>query len=231
VSKVLSSTNLADLSDVDLTAPAAGSLLQFSGGRWVDVVPNLDLLADVSTSGGSAPTDGQALLYDSASGLWQPGTVAGDGGGGGPSGSALVASVKYGSGATVVVPSGGAKFGPATAYPDLVFTLAAAATVQIESYLYLLTTTLSDFCFAISPDNWATSYLLDAYSGSQPPEAWRVQYAKLRVLGESNYQTPFIPAAILALPAGDYRVRLWKLTTTGGWTAAENAGYASVKRL
>lgn len=91
VSKVVSAVNLADLSDVDLTAPAAGSLLEFSGGRWVDVVANLDLLADVETSGASAPTDGQALVYDSASGLWQPGTIAGGGGGGGSGLAAVVA--------------------------------------------------------------------------------------------------------------------------------------------
>jgi hypothetical protein len=79
VSKAISTVNLADLSDVDLTAPAPGSLLQYSGGRWVDVVANLDLLADVETAGTSAPANGQALLYDTASGLWKPGTVAAGG--------------------------------------------------------------------------------------------------------------------------------------------------------
>jgi hypothetical protein len=81
VSKIVSATNLADLSDVDLTAPAPGSLLQYSGGRWVDVVANLDLLADVATAGASAPTAGQVLTYDAAAGLWKPATPAAGGGG------------------------------------------------------------------------------------------------------------------------------------------------------
>lgn len=77
VAKAVSVVKLADLSDVDLTAPATGSLLQWNGARWVDAVGNLDLLADVVTSGASAPTNGQALVYDSAAGLWKPGTVGG----------------------------------------------------------------------------------------------------------------------------------------------------------
>jgi hypothetical protein len=46
----------------------------------VDVVANLDLLADVDTTGTEAPTNGQALVYESASGLWKPATIAGGGG-------------------------------------------------------------------------------------------------------------------------------------------------------
>lgn len=76
VVKAVSVVKLEDLADVDLTAPAAGSLLQFSGGRWIDVIGNLDLLADVSTAGTDAPTNGQALVYDGTAGLWKPGTVA-----------------------------------------------------------------------------------------------------------------------------------------------------------
>jgi hypothetical protein len=82
VSKAISAVKFGDLTDVDLTAPAAGSLVNFSGGRWVDVVPNLDLLADVDTVG-TPPANGQALVFDTASGLWKPGTVASGGGGGG----------------------------------------------------------------------------------------------------------------------------------------------------
>lgn len=236
VSKVISATAMGDLSDVDLSAPAAGSLLQYSGGRWVDVVPNLDLLADVETAGASAPADGQALVYSSASGLWQPGTVAAGGGdgGGGSSGGALLGSVKYGVGtATYVVPSGPAQFAPAACYPDLVFTLTAAATVEISGSLYLLTTTTNDFAFAVSADNWATSYVLDRYAAaaSQPPAEWQVQYAKTRLIGNSNYQVPVMLPGVLNLPAGSYRVRLWKVTTTGGWTSAEHGGYAMAKRL
>jgi hypothetical protein len=84
VTKTLSALALGELSDVDLTLPPAGSLLNYSGGRWVDVVPNLDLLADVSTSGDDGPEDGNALVYDAAAGLWTPGAVAGGGGSGVP---------------------------------------------------------------------------------------------------------------------------------------------------
>jgi hypothetical protein len=83
VTKALSTAELAGLADVDLTSPAVGSLLEYNGARWVDVVPNLDLLADVDTTGAETPTDGQALVYQSSSGLWKPATVAGGGGGGG----------------------------------------------------------------------------------------------------------------------------------------------------
>lgn len=111
VSRVLSTMDLAGLADVDLTAPASGSLLQWNGSRWIDVVGNLDLLADVVTTGASAPTDGQALVYQSSSGLWKPGTVASGGGGGG--GTVVVPTIRAtnsnaGSGGTtasVVVPA------------------------------------------------------------------------------------------------------------------------------
>jgi hypothetical protein len=79
VTKSVSVVKLEELADVDLTAPSTGSLLQWNGARWVDVVGNLDLLADVDTTGAEAPTNGQALVYDSASGLWKPGTVSGGG--------------------------------------------------------------------------------------------------------------------------------------------------------
>lgn len=81
VSKSLSAAKLADLSDVDLTAPPAGALLQFIGGRWVDAVPNLDMLADVDT--GTIPGSGEvSLILDRASGLWKPAVASGSGGGG-----------------------------------------------------------------------------------------------------------------------------------------------------
>ena len=84
VSKSLSVVKLADLSDVDLTSPSVGSLLQWNGSRWLDVVGNLDLLADVAAAGASAPTDGQVLTYQSSSGLWKPATASSGGGGSTP---------------------------------------------------------------------------------------------------------------------------------------------------
>jgi hypothetical protein len=80
VSKAISAVQLADLTDVDLTAPAAGSLLQFSGGRWIDVGPNLDLLTDVDS--GTIPGSGTVgLLYDRTAGLWKPEVLPAGGGG------------------------------------------------------------------------------------------------------------------------------------------------------
>jgi hypothetical protein len=76
VSKAMSVVKMADLADVDLTAPSTGSLLQWNGARWVDVVGNLDFLADVDTSGTEAPTAGQVLTYDAGAGLWKPATAA-----------------------------------------------------------------------------------------------------------------------------------------------------------
>jgi hypothetical protein len=107
VSKAVSAVSIADLSDVDLTAPAAGSLLQLVGGRWVDVVGNLDLLADVDTSGAEAPTAGQVLTYDAGAGLWKPATPAGGGGGSSAAPSIRATSTNYagtGNTASVTVP-------------------------------------------------------------------------------------------------------------------------------
>jgi hypothetical protein len=79
VSKALSVVKLADLTDVDLTAPATGSLLQWNGALWVDVVGNLDLLADVDT--GTIPGTGEvSLILDRPTGLWKPTVSAAAGG-------------------------------------------------------------------------------------------------------------------------------------------------------
>jgi hypothetical protein len=80
VTKAMSVVRLEELADVDLTAPGTGSLLQWNGARWVDVVGNLDLLADVSSAGADAPADGDALVYDGGAGLWKPGSAGGGGG-------------------------------------------------------------------------------------------------------------------------------------------------------
>lgn len=87
VERALASVRLSELRDVDLTSPANGSVLQLQGASWVDVTPNLDLLADVDTS--TIPPSGTvALAYDRPSGLWRPAEITtGDGGGGGGGGS------------------------------------------------------------------------------------------------------------------------------------------------
>lgn len=63
------------------------SLAGVAGSRKVEISLGalalaLDSLTDVDTTT-TPPTDGQALVFDSASGLWKPGTVGGGGGGGG----------------------------------------------------------------------------------------------------------------------------------------------------
>jgi hypothetical protein len=106
VTKSVSVVKLAELADVDLTAPSTGSLLQWNGARWVDVVGNLDLLADVATTGTDAPTNGQALVYDSGTGLWKPGTVASGGAGNPPSIRASAQNAAAtGNVASVTIPS------------------------------------------------------------------------------------------------------------------------------
>lgn len=54
------------------------------GGVWIKLLSTLDSinsLSDVNTT--AAPTDGQALLWNAATGNWIAGTVSGGGGGGG----------------------------------------------------------------------------------------------------------------------------------------------------
>jgi hypothetical protein len=97
VTKAMSTMDLAGLADVDLTSPASGSLLQWNGARWIDVVGNLDLLSDVATAGANAPTDGQVLTYQSSSGLWKPATAAGGGGGGTVAPAIRTTATNYGN--------------------------------------------------------------------------------------------------------------------------------------
>ena len=72
-SDVLKNSKLADLADVDVTGVLEGQVLQYTGGKWVDVTPNLTLLTDVDTAGVAA---GNALIYDGATGQWKPGSPA-----------------------------------------------------------------------------------------------------------------------------------------------------------
>lgn len=145
---------------------------------------------------------------------------------------ALVGHVKYGTGVATAIASGAAGFGEAAQFPDMVFTLPAAATVQLDANLYLLSTASNtDFCLAISNDNWSSYYVLDRYHATlQPPASWQVQYGKLRYQPNANYGTPVLPPAILTLPAGAYKVRLWKITNPG-FTIAEHGGFATARLL
>jgi len=106
VSKALSVVKVADLADVDLTGLASGSLLQWTGTRWVDVVANLDLLADVDT--GTVPGTGTVgLLYDRPSGLWKPAALPS--GGGGASAAVLDCAPRSGSATVVSTSANGTK--------------------------------------------------------------------------------------------------------------------------
>lgn len=77
--------SLDDLTDVDTTTtpPEAGDLLLFDGTQWGPgplSAFSIDDLTDVDTAS-DPPIDGQALVYNAVSGLWEPGTVSGGGGG------------------------------------------------------------------------------------------------------------------------------------------------------
>ena len=78
----------AKLSIDDLQMPTAtnGQVLKFNGTKWVAGTDNagqqgattLDGLTDVDTTG---KQNGDALVYDSTSGKWKPGTISGGGSG------------------------------------------------------------------------------------------------------------------------------------------------------
>jgi hypothetical protein len=82
VSESMGAVLLEDLKNVNTAGVLTGDVLSRNGsGQWVDATPNLNFLTDVDTVS-TPPTNGQTLVYDSATGLWKPGTVAGGGGGG-----------------------------------------------------------------------------------------------------------------------------------------------------
>ena len=69
-------TALADLVDVDISAPTGGQVLAYDSliGKWTaqTVAQSLAGLSDVSLAN---PSDGQALVYNSASGQWTAQTI------------------------------------------------------------------------------------------------------------------------------------------------------------
>lgn len=102
--KVNSSNNGIEFDSLTTDDIIEGSTNKFFNGKTTDDLPeglgnlyldstnlatfSIDTLSDVKTTGaGHIPTDGQALVWDSAMGHWMPGTVSGGGGGGTPGGS------------------------------------------------------------------------------------------------------------------------------------------------
>lgn len=92
--------NLADLGDTTISGVATGDLLRWNGVTWtnyadsayanfaqgsladsaIQPTDSIDALSDVDTTT-VAPAEGQALVWDSVAGKWEPGTVSGGGGG------------------------------------------------------------------------------------------------------------------------------------------------------
>lgn len=70
------------IDDIQMPNASAGQVLKFNGTNWVADTDNvgqqgattLDGLSDVDTTG---KQNGDALIYDSTSGTWKPGTVSG----------------------------------------------------------------------------------------------------------------------------------------------------------
>ena len=69
--------SLGQLSDVVLTAPVSGQLLNFDGVNWVNATPTLEYLDDVTLT---APVAGQVLSYDGAEWVNATAPAAGAGG-------------------------------------------------------------------------------------------------------------------------------------------------------
>ncbi len=88
MNKALSATivgmSIDDLTDVDTTtnAPTTGQTIVWDGAKFVPgtAASNIGDLNDVTTTG---VTDGQVLIFNSATSTFQPGTISGGGGGGG----------------------------------------------------------------------------------------------------------------------------------------------------
>ena len=84
VTQAITATQLEDLANVDTAGKLTGDVLMWNGVKWVDGSVGgpqpIDWLSDVDTVA-VAPTNGQTLVFDSVSGLWKPGTIAGGGGG------------------------------------------------------------------------------------------------------------------------------------------------------
>lgn len=80
----LANASLSELGDVVDTPATLGQVLVRTAAGWAPGTPasTLDSLTDVDTST-TAPADKQALVFDKASNLWKPGSVASGGGGGG----------------------------------------------------------------------------------------------------------------------------------------------------
>ena len=89
--------NLADLGDVTVSGVSTGDLLRWNGVTWtnyadsayatfvqgnladsaIQPTDSIDALSDVDTTT-VAPAEGQALVWDSVAGKWEPGSVSGN---------------------------------------------------------------------------------------------------------------------------------------------------------
>ena len=96
----VATVSVNDLTDTAITSTATGDLLRWNGSAWVNYAESayatfvqgnladsaiqptdsIDALSDVDTTT-VAPAEGQALVWDSVAGKWEPGTVSGGGGG------------------------------------------------------------------------------------------------------------------------------------------------------
>lgn len=88
------SANISDLGDVSTSGVSTGHVLQWTGSAWANSPISIDELSDVDTTS-SAPTAGQALVWDNTNSVWIPGTV---GSGVASSGASGVVQTSDGSG-------------------------------------------------------------------------------------------------------------------------------------
>lgn len=65
--------SLNDLSDVTISSPVNGQVLKYNG-NWFNSKLALTELSDINIS--TNPSNGQALIYDSSTNKWKPGTIS-----------------------------------------------------------------------------------------------------------------------------------------------------------
>lgn len=71
----LGASSVGDLTDVTITAAAAGEVLRYDGSAWVDAELGINDLADVDTAT-APPTDGQVLKWNNTNSEWEPGNAS-----------------------------------------------------------------------------------------------------------------------------------------------------------
>lgn len=142
------------------------------------------------------------------------GASAGGGGGGGGGGASVLVAGDLSTGTQI---DNNAVAG--RVMNDLEFTLSEAGRVHIEAYIYGTGSNYGDFSLALTPDNWATEWVLDPYG---PPPAFVVAAAKARWIGTTYWLTQHIHA-IVDLDPGTYKFSAYQIDAVAMTYGAEGS--------